>query len=127
MSAIGNCPWCNHRAILFSNLAREVTFFRCNNQLCGAQGPEMSTRDLAITAWNRLATPGQGEVRGRVRWEADRLYLGSLLLGRVTQSVERDGEWRSSGVYLGLPSYHPTEAAARAALEAAVREAINAD
>lgn len=49
-------PWCGNRAIIFRNPGRSVVFVRCNGQDCGAQGPEASTREMAIAAWNRLAT-----------------------------------------------------------------------
>ncbi len=59
MSAIGNCPWCGGEA-----KADPIPewYVECTSAECMASGPFSETRALAIAAWNRLATPGQGEV-----------------------------------------------------------------
>lgn len=59
MSAIGKCPWCGCSAEPDCNGTR--FWVSCTG--CGATGPDNLRGDEeAITAWNRLATPGQGEV-----------------------------------------------------------------
>ena len=60
MSAIGNCPWCGDPDPIVRTAGIVAVY--CTNLDCVAHGPIASTPDLAITAWNRLATPGQGEV-----------------------------------------------------------------
>jgi hypothetical protein len=52
-------------------------------------------------------------------------YVGAFYVGSIEQAM---GEWSVSiAAVLEYEPVHPTEAAARAALETAVREAINAD
>lgn len=119
MSAIGKCPWpgCGGEGKAPDILG----FFSVQCQKCGASGPISPREDGAIAAWNRLATPGQGEVRGRIRQKHDRYYLGPFRCGQIVPTMS--GEWIMYTVNAD-PTSHPTEAAARAALETAVREAI---
>ena len=60
MSAIGNCPWCGDPDPIVRTAGIIAVY--CTNLDCVAHGPIASTPDRAIIAWNRLATPGQGEV-----------------------------------------------------------------
>jgi len=120
MSAIGKCPWpgCGGEGEAPDILG----FFSVQCQKCGASGPISPREDGAITAWNRLATPDPAEVRGRIRWARTALMVGKLYCGHVRQ---RGHEWWAYPEWEdGKKSPHPTEAAARAALVAAVREAI---
>lgn len=118
MSAIGNCPWCGGEGKAPDILG----FFNVQCQQCGACGPISPREEPAIAAWNRLATPGQGEVRGRVRWGNGKAYLGAFYCGQVVPFT--GGLWSVYDAQKRHPTDYPTEAAARAALETAVREAI---
>jgi hypothetical protein len=82
---------------------------------------ELAERDR-LTKLQRLATPDPERVTGRIRKEdnGDRYFLGPLYCGQVAKV---GGEWMV--IALGQhTSTHPTEASARAALVAAVKEAI---
>lgn len=119
MSAIGKCPWCGGEPEVDET---PEWFVGCLNERCMASGPFSETRDLAITAWNRLATPDPAEVRGRIRWEGRRAYLGTKAMGHISQSFM--GTWNVSLSPKKSIVGFDTPEAARAALDAAVREAI---
>lgn len=121
MSAIGKCPWpgCGSDATVI--IGRYV---RCDNQDCMAQGPLAANPEAAITAWNRLATPDPAEVRGRIRWTGYYAYIGRLPVGRVRAGMFEGTWWADPFTLTSKSSTHPTEALARAALVATVREAI---
>ena len=75
-----------------------------------------------------LTIPGPLRLEWRLRHNSWELWLGSVLAGRV---VHGDGDLAPCRAYILLhnsnrPTYHPTETAARAALMAAVREALHA-
>lgn len=132
MSAIGKCLWCGGETI--TKGWHPIVFVECQSNDCMATGPARGLAEEAITAWNRLATPDPERVTGRVRWE--RLFntelgsqvqvfsVGKLRVGSVWKQAE--GSWRINNT-IGIPShiaFFPTEASARAALVAAVMEAI---
>jgi hypothetical protein len=124
MSAIGKCPWpgCGGDVQCLEYGVQEHAV-DCQN--CGACGPFHTSEEAAITAWNRLATPDPERVTGRVRWEGDGniLMFGPFYCGFIRPI---GSEWRSSANCGGdgMSTIHPTEASARAALVAAVKEAI---
>jgi len=125
MSAIGKCPWpgCGGEG----NAPDILGFFNVQCQKCGACGPISPTEDGAIDAWNRLATPDPAEVRGRIRWDGDCLKMGNIPFGHVHRLPTDREWWRLSGiagVQYDPTDFRPTEAAARAALVAAVMKAI---
>lgn len=121
MSAIGKCPWCggSEGAVMSVSLDNWVA---CKSVDCRAYGPVCDSPEAAITAWNRLATPDPAEVRGRIRWEGRRAYLGTKAMGHISQSFM--GTWNVSLSPKKSIVGFDTPEAARAALVAAVREAI---
>jgi hypothetical protein len=124
MSAIGKCPWCGGSAAM--NQGHDTYKWQwvvCQDRACEAEGPTRDSPEAAINAWNRLATPDPERVTGRVRWEGNVLFLGPLYCGFIRPVGD---EWRSSANCGGdgMSKIHPTEASARAALVAAVKEAI---
>jgi len=78
--------------------------------------------DLAPEVIDRLAEAAT-EAAFRVRWDKNGwASLGSFYMGKV----HRTNVWNCvPRVLIGYPSEHPTESAARAALERAVMEAVN--
>lgn len=49
------CPWCGGEAEA-KNKSTHACFVRCNVKGCGARGPIAHGVDIAIKAWNRVAT-----------------------------------------------------------------------
>lgn len=130
MSAIGKCPWPGCGGV--GSITRHGlppkhpgVWIMCDK--CDACGPSETDVTAAITAWNRLATPGPERVTGRVRWEGDCLKMGNIPVGHVHRLPTDREWWRLSGiagVQYDPTDFRPTEASARAALVAAVKEAI---
>ena len=125
---------------------------RCDNgmlkgwEYCPFCGHPQTDEGLAeldrLTKLQRLATPDPAEVRGRIRWGANSfgmpgraLFIGNICAGHIlddyTRTKEGGPEWRAwimrkddVGEDLG---WFGKDVLARAALVAAVREAIQTE
>ena len=86
MSAIGKCPWCGGEA----TMDRIDSFWvGCDRDGCLASGPNADTPEAAITAWNRLATPGQGEAPTDLAPLTELLAAADECAGVAETGVER--------------------------------------
>jgi ElaB/YqjD/DUF883 family membrane-anchored ribosome-binding protein len=56
MSELLHCPFCGGRAIIYGHEG-EVSFGRCVNEGCGAEGPPDDDPYEAVAAWNRRLLP----------------------------------------------------------------------
>jgi len=121
MSAIGECLWCGGDVQCLEYGVQEHAV-DCQN--CGACGPFHTSEEAAITAWNRLATPDPERVTGRVRWEDGDAYLGRVRIGTINALTSKPLKYGVDTRWVTVPGYFDTEASARAALVAAVKEAI---
>lgn len=91
---------------------------------CGHPQTDEGLAELdRLTKLHRLATPDPAEVRGRIRWEDDMAYLGRLYLGLIAPT-DSSGAILLQSIPTPLSARYDTPDAARAALVAAVREAI---
>lgn len=96
MSAIGNCPWCGGEA-----KADPIPewYVECTSAECMASGPFSETRDLAIAAWNRLATPGQGEVPTDLAALTELIAAAEECAGDLMSYVNAEISTRDRGQY----------------------------
>lgn len=62
MTEIVNCPFCGGVA----TVGGLVPWVEC--QSCGASGPQKTTDEEAIAAWNHRHSGGDGEDAARYRW-----------------------------------------------------------
>lgn len=74
----------------------------------------------------QTAQPDPMAVTGKLRWEGEYLFLGAVRCGFVREWVDRPGTWNAILLLRDQTcnTAHASEAAARDALVAAVREAI---
>lgn len=53
------CPWCNGKRTRFYGHPGGLHWLACMNERCSAVGPNATTKDDAVKAWNKA--PREGE------------------------------------------------------------------
>lgn len=78
----------------------------------------------ALRHLSGLATPDPERVTGRLRWEDGDAYLGRVRIGTINALTSKPLKYGVDTRWVTVPGYFGTEASARTALVAAVKEAI---